>query len=55
MREEQVLPGSEGDRRRGGGWGAGGQMAQTMYAHMNKQVNNNKKNLLTPFITLKSQ
>jgi hypothetical protein len=32
-RAEQVLPGSEGKE----GWGGqGGEMAQTMYAHVNK-------------------
>jgi hypothetical protein len=36
-RAEQVLPASEGgERRRGGGRGQGAEMAQTMYAHMNK-------------------
>jgi hypothetical protein len=34
-RAEQVLPGIEGDGR----VGAGGEMAQTMYADMNKQIN----------------
>jgi hypothetical protein len=34
---EQVLPGSErGVEGEGGGSGLGGEMAQTMYAHMNK-------------------
>jgi hypothetical protein len=37
---EQVLPGSEGRwAREGGGEGAGGEMAQTMYAQMNKLKN----------------
>jgi hypothetical protein len=38
QRAEQVLPGIEGVGRRGRGRGAGdgGEMAQTMYAHMNK-------------------
>jgi hypothetical protein len=36
MRAEQVLPGSEGDGGYGGGRGQGGEMAQTMYAHMHK-------------------
>jgi hypothetical protein len=36
-RAEQVLPGSEGLwRGEGGGRGQGGEMAQTMYAHVNK-------------------
>jgi hypothetical protein len=37
-RAEQVLPGSEGDWGRGRGQESGGgrEMAQTMYAHMNK-------------------
>jgi hypothetical protein len=38
-RAEQVLPGSEGDRVEREGEGVGGQwgeMAQIMYAHMNK-------------------
>jgi hypothetical protein len=35
---EQILPGSEGGRGEEGGGGGeqGGEMAQTMYAHMNK-------------------
>jgi hypothetical protein len=42
-RAEQVLPGSEG----GGGEGEGDrkkgrEMAQTMYTHMNKCINNQK-------------
>jgi hypothetical protein len=28
---------------KGGGEGQGGEMAQTMYAHMNKQINKPKK------------
>jgi hypothetical protein len=37
IRAEQVLPGSEGGRRREGwGRGQGGEMTQTMYAHVNK-------------------
>jgi hypothetical protein len=38
IRVEQVLPGSEGEGEdRGGGcWGTGGEMTQTMYAHVNK-------------------
>jgi hypothetical protein len=37
IRAEQVLPGSEGggDER---GQGMGGEMAQTMYAHVNKLI-----------------
>jgi hypothetical protein len=35
-REEQVLPGS----KRGKGQGTGGEIAQTMYRHMNKCINN---------------
>jgi hypothetical protein len=35
-RAKQVLPGSEGGGRRGRGWGEWGEMAQTMYAHLNK-------------------
>jgi hypothetical protein len=33
---EQVLPGREGERRRGWGWGQEGEMTQTMYAYVNK-------------------
>jgi hypothetical protein len=36
IRAEQVLPGSEGVGSRERGWGQGGEMAQTMYAHVNK-------------------
>jgi hypothetical protein len=38
-RAEQVLPGSKKGVRVGerGGGGQGGEMAQTMYAHMNKK------------------
>jgi hypothetical protein len=36
MKAEQVLPGSKEDGGRGRGQEAGGEMAQTMYAHMNK-------------------
>jgi hypothetical protein len=39
-RAEQVLPGSEQGGGRGWGEGDGGEMAQTMYAHMNKCINN---------------
>jgi hypothetical protein len=35
-RAEQVLPGSEGVSGRRRERGVGGEMAQTMYAHMNK-------------------
>jgi hypothetical protein len=35
-REEKVLPESEGMGWRGRGLGQGEEMAQTMYAHMNK-------------------
>jgi hypothetical protein len=48
-RAEQVLPGSEGDGGKRRGWGAGGEMTQTVYAHMNKLINkprNNKSELL---------
>jgi hypothetical protein len=38
-RAEQVLPGSKGV----GGGGQGGVVAQTMYRHMNKCKNNNKR------------
>jgi hypothetical protein len=41
-RAEQVLSGSEGGA--GKEWGReGGEMAQTMYAHMNKWINNKRK------------
>jgi hypothetical protein len=33
---EQVLPGREGEWRRGWGCGKEGEMTQTMYAHVNK-------------------
>jgi hypothetical protein len=37
VRVEQVLPGSEGGRgREDGEGGQGGEMTQTMYAHVNK-------------------
>jgi hypothetical protein len=37
IRAEQVLPGSKGRwEREGGGRGHGGEMTQTMYAHVNK-------------------
>jgi hypothetical protein len=49
-RAEQVLPGCEGGGEIVvGGWeagwegGRGGEVAQTMYTHMNKCINNNKK------------
>jgi hypothetical protein len=36
-RAEQILPGSEGGWEvEGGGGGQGGEMAQTMYGHVNK-------------------
>jgi hypothetical protein len=35
-RAEQVLPGSKESGERKREWGTGGEMAQTMYAHMNK-------------------
>jgi hypothetical protein len=35
-RAEQVLPGREGVRGRGRGRGMGGEMAKTMYTHINK-------------------
>jgi hypothetical protein len=35
-RADQVLPGSEGDGGEREGTGAGREMAQTVYAHMNK-------------------
>jgi hypothetical protein len=37
-RTEQVLPGSGGEER--GLRGQGGEVAQTMYTHMNKCINN---------------
>jgi hypothetical protein len=46
IRAKQFLPGSEGVGERGfkrGGRGKGGEMTQTLYAHMNKR---NKKNKL---------
>jgi hypothetical protein len=36
-REEQVLPGSKGVEGEGGDRKQAGEMAQTMYVHMNKQ------------------
>jgi hypothetical protein len=33
---EQVLPGREGERGRGWGWGQEGEMTQTTYAQVNK-------------------
>jgi hypothetical protein len=36
-RAEQVLPGKEGDGREREGRAQGGEMAQTMCAHMNKK------------------
>jgi hypothetical protein len=42
---QQCLPGCEGGGGgEGGGQGHGGEMAQTMYAHMNKRI---KKNLFS--------
>jgi hypothetical protein len=43
-RAEQVLPGSDGgwDKGKGSG-GRGREMAQTIYAHMNKCINDFKK------------
>jgi hypothetical protein len=39
LRSEQVLPGSEGWSGEGSGsWGQGGEMTQTMYAHVNKRI-----------------
>jgi hypothetical protein len=38
IRAEQVLPGSKGV-----GEGQGGEMAQTMYAHLNKRIKKVKK------------
>jgi hypothetical protein len=37
-RAEQVLPGNEEVGGLGGGRGHGGEMVQTMYAHMNKLI-----------------
>jgi hypothetical protein len=42
IRAKQFLPGNEGvggegESERGGGWGEGGEMTQTLYAHTNKQ------------------
>jgi hypothetical protein len=43
---EQVLPGSKGvGGRRTGGGVQGGEMTETMYTHMNKCINNKKKEL----------
>jgi hypothetical protein len=38
IRAEQALPGSEGGSGQGSKWGRGqgGEMAQTMYVHVNK-------------------
>jgi hypothetical protein len=36
IRAEQVLPGSKGWEREGGGGEQGGEMTQTMYANVNK-------------------
>jgi hypothetical protein len=38
MRAEQVLPGSEGSGGREKGWGAGVNMAQTMYTLTNNEL-----------------
>jgi hypothetical protein len=35
---EEVLPGKEGGWGKRAGLGQGGQMTQTMYAHMNKYI-----------------
>jgi hypothetical protein len=36
IKAEQDLPGTEVERGRGWGRGPGGEMTQTMYAHVNK-------------------
>jgi hypothetical protein len=42
IRAEQVLPGREGGgRKRVRGAGQGGEMTQTMYAHVNKLITKN--------------
>jgi hypothetical protein len=42
-RAEQVLPRSKGGgREEEGGQASGGEVVQTMYAHMNKCINNKK-------------
>jgi hypothetical protein len=41
-RAEQVLPRSKGVGGQGRGWRQVGEMAQTMYTHMNKLIHNKK-------------
>jgi hypothetical protein len=36
IRAERDLPGTEGGEGKDGEWGQGGEMTQTMYAHVNK-------------------
>jgi hypothetical protein len=36
IKAELDLPGTEGGGAKGGGWEQGGEMTQTMYAHVNK-------------------
>jgi hypothetical protein len=44
-KEKQILPVSERGSGKGkGNWGQGGEMAQTMYTHMNKCINNKMRN-----------
>jgi hypothetical protein len=43
IKAEHDLPGTESGRGRGWGRGAGGEMTQTMYAHVNKRILKIKK------------
>jgi hypothetical protein len=53
IRAEWILPGSKGVGMRGKGLGVGGEMAQTIYAHMNKQIKKKKKKGCHHFTSLK--
>jgi hypothetical protein len=52
---EQVLPRSEGEGgKAGGGQRAGGEMAQTIYTHMNKCINNEKEETIVQYKQMRS-
>jgi hypothetical protein len=45
IKAEQDLPGTEREGERSGGGGQGGEMTQTMCAHVNKRIKKKKKEM----------
>jgi hypothetical protein len=53
-RAEHILPGREGLGEEGGGREQGGEMTQTMYAHLNIWVKKKKERIKTVWRVLKT-